>query len=508
MSASAAACAAPIRIRCCSAACACSTISIWRCAAPRAAVLSFVRGRDDAPWSRPHAHHARGASGPRRRHAWSANSRMASSASSKSAWRWPARRASSCSTSRRRGCRRASAANWCRSSALPVAYRLRHHRARPRCGAARGRERHRHAQRPHLQGGHARRRSRATPKCSASIWEASMAEPAPSASPALRCAACTVHYGRVEALHDLSLTLERGVLADRRPQRHGQDHALQDVMGLDPPRARGRSRSTAPRYRALATARDRAMHGVAYVPQGRRVWPSLTVDEHLRLAFIGDTDTAWTVERVYTDLPAARRAQRTATAPSCPAASSRCWRSAAHCWPIRRLLIMDEPTEGLAPIIVEQVSAMLKRLAEEGEIVDPADRAESRRRAGRSPDTSRSWSMDASPARCPRANWPPIPRCNSACSASAATRTRSRREDAPEPVAEVRVHPDPARMHGEDSAASHTFGHGAPPAYSATAIPNRWSADNPSPRQQPSPRRASSARRAAAPEVSACRSRR
>ena len=48
--------------------------------------------------------------------------------------------------------------------------------------------------------------------------------------------------------------------------------------------------------------------GVGYVPQGRRVWPSLSVDEHLRLAS-RHRDGPWTPERVYRDVPAARRAQ-------------------------------------------------------------------------------------------------------------------------------------------------------------------------------------------------------
>ena len=45
------------------------------------------------------------------------------------------------------------------------------------------------------------------------------------------------------------------------------------------------------------------MLGVGYVPQGRRVWPSLSVDEHLRLVATGGPDAPWTVERVYETFP-------------------------------------------------------------------------------------------------------------------------------------------------------------------------------------------------------------
>ena len=68
------------------------------------------------------------------------------------------------------------------------------------------------------------------------------------------------------------------------------------------------------------------------------------------------------------DVPAPGRAPRATAAPSCPAASSRCWRSAAPCCANPRLLVMDEPTEGLAPVIVDQVVETLRALAAEGEI--------------------------------------------------------------------------------------------------------------------------------------------
>ena len=93
--------------------------------------------------------------------------------------------------------------------------------------------------------------------------------------------------------------------------------------------------------------------GVGYVPQGRRVWPSLTVDEHLRLARSGRSRPVDDRAHLPT-VPAARRAAAATAAPSSPAASSRCSRSRARCsQPV--LLVMDEPTEGLAPVIVQQV---------------------------------------------------------------------------------------------------------------------------------------------------------
>jgi uncharacterized protein (UPF0261 family)/ABC-type branched-subunit amino acid transport system ATPase component len=106
--------------------------------------------------------------------------------------------------------------------------------------------------------------------------------------------------------------------------------------------------------------------GVGYVPQGRRVWPSLTVDEHLRLASRDRTGT-WTVARAYQTFP--RLAERKGNGGAELSGGEQQMLAIARALlfnPI--LLVMDEPTEGLAPVIVQQVAEMLKHLAADGEI--------------------------------------------------------------------------------------------------------------------------------------------
>src|SRR5688500_4558962 len=104
--------------------------------------------------------------------------------------------------------------------------------------------------------------------------------------------------------------------------------------------------------------------GIGYVPQGRRVWPSLSVDEHLRLVA---RKGPWTVERIYKVFPRLLERRRNGGAELSGGEQQMLAISRALLFN-PKLLVMDEPTEGLAPVIVQQVSAMLKSLAAEGEI--------------------------------------------------------------------------------------------------------------------------------------------
>ena len=109
-----------------------------------------------------------------------------------------------------------------------------------------------------------------------------------------------------------------------------------------------------------------AHHGVGYVPQGRRLWPSLTVDEHLRLCQRGARG-GWTRERIYDAFP--RLAERRTSRGGQLSGGEQQMLAIARALLLNpRLLVMDEPTEGLAPVIVQQVEDMLIRIGEEGEV--------------------------------------------------------------------------------------------------------------------------------------------
>ena len=183
-------------------------------------------------------------------------------------------------------------------------------------------------------------------------------------APALEVRGLDVYYGHSHALQGVDLTLESGVFSVVGRNGMGKTTLCKTIMGLL--RASGGSvRVRGEDITRLSPARI-AKAGVGYVPQGRRLWRSLSVAEHLSLA-AGMRRGAWTIDRIYETFP--RLAERKdhgggqlSGGEQQMLAISRALLTNPH------LLIMDEPTEGLAPVIVAQVEEMLVRLGEDGDM--------------------------------------------------------------------------------------------------------------------------------------------
>jgi uncharacterized protein (UPF0261 family)/ABC-type branched-subunit amino acid transport system ATPase component len=174
-----------------------------------------------------------------------------------------------------------------------------------------------------------------------------------------------VYYGESHALQGVSLTLETGILSVVGRNGMGKTTLCNTITGLK----RARSGSIRVMGREISTLEPHEIHrlGVGYVPQGRRVWPSLTVDEHLRLASANRRDARWTVERIYQTFP--RLAERRQNGGSQLSGGEQQMLAISRALlSDPKLLIMDEPTEGLAPVIVQQVESMLIALATEGDM--------------------------------------------------------------------------------------------------------------------------------------------
>jgi len=183
------------------------------------------------------------------------------------------------------------------------------------------------------------------------------------AEPILDVADLHVYYGQSHALQGVTLRLDGGVLAVVGRNGMGKTTLCNAIMGMvraerGAVRVAGRDILGLPPNQVVA-------HGVGYVPQGRRVWPSLSVDEHLRLA--AGAKGPWTVERVYEAFPRLKE-RRNNGGGQLSGGEQQMLAIGRALLANPKLLIMDEPTEGLAPVIVEQVALMLKRLGGEAEI--------------------------------------------------------------------------------------------------------------------------------------------
>jgi uncharacterized protein (UPF0261 family)/ABC-type branched-subunit amino acid transport system ATPase component len=178
--------------------------------------------------------------------------------------------------------------------------------------------------------------------------------------PVLAIQGLDVYYGRAHALQGVSLTLDRGVFGIVGRNGMGKTTLCNAITGLVP--ARGSVKLAGAEILGLPPHRI-TRQGLAYVPQGRRIWPSLSVDETLRLVAAKKRDT----ERVYTLFP--RLAERRGHGGAQLSGGEQQMLAIGRALLLNpRLLVMDEPTEGLAPVIVQQVADALRALAAEGDI--------------------------------------------------------------------------------------------------------------------------------------------
>ncbi len=187
--------------------------------------------------------------------------------------------------------------------------------------------------------------------------------PAASSAPVLQLQGVNVFYGRSHALQGVDLALHSGVLSVVGRNGMGKTTMCKAIMGL----VRASSGSIRFMGEELIgrSPAEIARMGVGYVPQGRRLWRSLTVDEHLRLMSTGKGN--WTPERIYEMFP--RLAERKRNGGGQLSGGEQQMLAISRALLMNpRLLIMDEPTEGLAPVIVAQVEETLVRLAAEGDV--------------------------------------------------------------------------------------------------------------------------------------------
>ncbi len=182
-------------------------------------------------------------------------------------------------------------------------------------------------------------------------------------NPALDIRGLNVFYGASHAVQGVDLTLPSGVMSVVGRNGMGKTTLCKTIMGLLPATSGSMSLYGKPISKTDPGSISRS--GVGYIPQGRRLWKSLTVDEHLKM--LEKPGKPWSVERIYEVFP--RLAERKVNGGAQLSGGEQQMLAIARALLQNpRLLIMDEPTEGLAPVIVDQVADLLVTLAGQREM--------------------------------------------------------------------------------------------------------------------------------------------
>ena len=172
------------------------------------------------------------------------------------------------------------------------------------------------------------------------------------------------YYGDAYVLQGLSLQLEQGqILGLLGRNGVGKTTLVKSIVGFNPPR-RGRVLFKGVDITHVSSF-ETVRQGMGLVPQGRRVFPTLSVEENLRVAERGTERHGWNVDRVYELFPRLkeRRRQRAKTLSGGEQqmlAIGRALMTNPDC------LIMDEPSEGLAPIVIQGVWDAVSKLKAQG----------------------------------------------------------------------------------------------------------------------------------------------
>jgi branched-chain amino acid transport system ATP-binding protein len=172
-------------------------------------------------------------------------------------------------------------------------------------------------------------------------------------------------YGKSQALHGLTFGVPRArVTALLGRNGMGKTTTLRAIMGLTPPRS-GRVRLDGRDITGLASHHV-ARLGVGYVPEGRQLFPHLDVGENLRLAGLsGRGGGRWTLEAIFQYFPVLRERWRQNACSLSGGEQQMLAIARALCGnPV--FMMLDEPSQGLAPLLVREVGALLRRLKQEG----------------------------------------------------------------------------------------------------------------------------------------------
>jgi branched-chain amino acid transport system ATP-binding protein len=179
---------------------------------------------------------------------------------------------------------------------------------------------------------------------------------------ALTAEGLNTYYGKSHILHDVGLTVAEGQITTLLGRNGaGKSTTLRSLVGLTPPRSGrvtlfGKDITGQAPYRIAAS-------GVGFVPEGRRVFANLTVDENLRVPI--ERPGPYGIDRVYQLFP--RLGERRQNLGRQLSGGEQEMLSIGRALLLNpRLLILDEPSQGLAPLIVKEVFRIIAQMRAEG----------------------------------------------------------------------------------------------------------------------------------------------
>jgi branched-chain amino acid transport system ATP-binding protein len=181
----------------------------------------------------------------------------------------------------------------------------------------------------------------------------------------LEIAGLTSHYGRIQALKGIDLLVREGeLLALVGANGAGKTTLLRTISGVQP--ATGGTIRFAGEDITRVKAARRVMRGIAQVPEGRQVFGPLSVEDNLKLgAYTRDDDTKADLNRIYAMFPVLRQ-KRHEPAGTLSGGQQQMLAIGRALMARPKLLLLDEPSMGLSPLLVAEIFATIRALKAAG----------------------------------------------------------------------------------------------------------------------------------------------
>jgi branched-chain amino acid transport system ATP-binding protein len=180
----------------------------------------------------------------------------------------------------------------------------------------------------------------------------------------LQASAVTASYGDAQALFGIDIDIQPGeVLALIGANGAGKSTFLKALTGLLPPKT-GEIRFDGQRIDRMDAA-DIVKLGIAMVPEGRRLFPSLSVEENLQMGALSRRTGAWNLDRVYQLFPVLKE-KRHQPSTALSGGQQQMVAIGRGLMSNPRLLLCDEISLGLAPVVIREIYASLPALQQDG----------------------------------------------------------------------------------------------------------------------------------------------